>query len=81
MPPPDAVGYELAQSGGVFAEAELAWLRRKVVLLMPVQADAKSDWEAGGWSVVVAEHEWAQQLADELARRTDQTDEHRGTQV
>jgi len=74
LPPPDEVGYELEQVGDVIAEAELAWMQRKLVLLMPVHVQSTSVWEANGWKTLMAEGEWQQRLADELGNRTDQED-------
>lgn len=66
LPPPDEVGFELEQEGDVVAEAELAWLKRKLVLLMPVHVDSASVWEANGWKTLMAEDGWQQRLVDEL---------------
>lgn len=81
LPPPDEVGYELDQGSEVIAEAELAWLQRKLVILMPVHADSSSVWESNGWKVVVAEGEWPQSLADELTYRSAQEDKQQEDQV
>jgi DEAD/DEAH box helicase domain-containing protein len=74
LPPPDEVGYELEQMDGVAAEAELAWLQRKLVLLMPVHAEGTAVWRANGWKTVVAENDWPQRLSDELVNRAAQED-------
>jgi DEAD/DEAH box helicase domain-containing protein len=66
LAPPDQVGYELEENGEVVAEAELAWLGRKLVLLMATQADGASIWEANGWKAVLADGPWQQQLTDAL---------------
>jgi DEAD/DEAH box helicase domain-containing protein len=76
LPPPDEVGYELEQEGSVMAEAELAWLQRKLVLLMPTHAANAAVWEANGWKTLIAQDEWQQKLADELGNRNDQQTEH-----
>ena len=73
LPPPDEVGYELEKDGDVIAEAELAWLQRKIVLLMPVHADSASVWEAYGWKTLLAVDEWQQRLANELGSSFKQT--------
>lgn len=65
--PPDEVGYEQEQAGEVIAEAELAWLQYKLVLLMPTHVENAPVWRSNNWKVVVAEGEWGQRLADELA--------------
>src|SRR5262249_29861746 len=46
--PPDEVGYELAENGDVAAEAELAWVSSKVVLL--IHADGVVSWKSRGWT-------------------------------
>ena len=66
LPPPDEVGYELEQAGEVVAEAELAWVPRKLALLMPAHIDCQAVWEAQGWKTVVAEGEWQQRLIEVL---------------
>ncbi len=66
LPPPDQVGYELEEAGEVIAEAELAWFERRLVLLMPTQADSSAVWQAKGWKALLAEAQWQQQLADAL---------------
>jgi hypothetical protein len=66
LPPPDEVGYELEQVNGVAAEAELAWLLRKLVLLMPVHVADTAVWMANGWKTVVAENDWPQRVSNEL---------------
>lgn len=67
LPPPDEVGYELEKDGDVIAEAELAWIKRKFVLLMPAHGESVAIWQANGWEILIAENEWQQQLADELS--------------
>ena len=61
--PPDEVGFELEKDGEVIAEAELAWLNRKVVLMMPEHFDRSDVWQSQGWHVVVAEGDWPETLA------------------
>lgn len=72
LPPPDEVGYELEEAGEVVAESELAWVPRKLALLMPVHIDCQSVWEAQGWKTVVAEGEWEKRLAQELGNHSAQ---------
>lgn len=72
LPPPDEVGFELEQAGDVVAEAELAWIQRKLVLLMPVHADSTTVWETNGWKTLMAQDEWHSRLADELGSPTNQ---------
>jgi DEAD/DEAH box helicase domain-containing protein len=67
LPPPDEVGYELEQAGEVVAEAELAWIGRKLVLLMPVQANYQPFWEQNGWRPVIAEGQWQERIMQELS--------------
>jgi DEAD/DEAH box helicase domain-containing protein len=66
LPPPDEVGYELDHAGDVVAEAELAWIKRKLVLLMPVHAEGAPVWQANGWRTLMAEDDWQKRLAEEL---------------
>jgi DEAD/DEAH box helicase domain-containing protein len=73
--PPDEVGFELEQDGDVVAEAELAWFKIKLVLLMPEQAHSTSVWGAQGWKTVVAEDEWPKQLAGVIHSFNPQTNE------
>lgn len=72
LPPPDEVGYELEKANDVVAEAELAWLQRKLVLLMPVHTDSASIWKRNGWKIVIADNDWEQQLIHELGNPTIQ---------
>ena len=76
LPPPDEVGYELEQNGEVVAEAELGWLQRKLVLLMPEHADSASVWELNGWTVLVAMDDWQLRLTEELGNSTVEQDLH-----
>ena len=68
MPPPDEVGYELAEDGDVVAEAELAWTSRRLVLLMPHHVDSLAIWTSQGWTTLVAEAGWPQTLSSLLKR-------------
>lgn len=63
--PPDVVGYELPDANGdVLAEAELAWVERKVVLLLDNQDDYAPQWQAQGWQYVIAlDEKWPGQIA------------------
>jgi DEAD/DEAH box helicase domain-containing protein len=63
LDPPNEVGFELDNDGEVVAEAELAWLDRKVVLLMPEHCDRSNVWQSQGWHAVVAEGDWPEKLA------------------
>jgi DEAD/DEAH box helicase domain-containing protein len=62
LSPPDEVGYELEQAGSVVAEAELAWVAQKLVLLMPAQADSAAVWQVNGWETWMADGPWPQQI-------------------
>jgi hypothetical protein len=64
VPPPDEVGYELAENGDVAAEAELAWIGRKVVLLM--HADGVASWRSRGWTTIVAAAGWPEWIVEAL---------------
>ncbi|MCU0756374.1 MAG: DEAD/DEAH box helicase [Xanthomonadales bacterium] len=59
VPAPDEISYELsdAQQCAV-AEAELAWIDRRVVLLREHQAEYAVVWQSAGWRVVLAADEW-----------------------
>ncbi|MNT98805.1 hypothetical protein D3C72_2414760 [compost metagenome] len=59
------VGYELPDANGdVLAEAELAWVERKVVLLLDNQDDYAPQWQAQGWQYVIAlDEKWPGQIA------------------
>jgi hypothetical protein len=72
--PPDEVGYELEQAGSVVAEAELAWVAQKRVLLMPAQADSAAVWQVNGWETWMADGPWPQQLVDALGHNGAQED-------
>ncbi|MBU1282126.1 MAG: DEAD/DEAH box helicase [Gammaproteobacteria bacterium] len=63
--PPDAVGYELPSlDGDVLAEAELAWVEKRLVLLLENQDDYAPEWQTHGWQCVIAAgEEWPEQLA------------------
>ena len=67
LPPPDEVGYELDMSDEVIAEAELVWVQRRLVLLMPAQEWSLLVWQKNGWQVIVADSDWQIQLAKALA--------------
>jgi hypothetical protein len=60
------VGFELEKDGGVIAEAEIAWSRLKIVLLMPSHAESTPVWEANDWEVLVAEGAWDQRLIEKI---------------
>ena len=50
--PLPVVGYELQDNKGrICAEAELAWPKRKVAVMLPEQAESKSAFETHGWRV------------------------------
>ena len=66
LPAPDEVGYELESAGEIVAEAELAWLTRKLVLLRLDQAEQAGVWHAKGWRSVVAEGDWPQRLLSQF---------------
>jgi hypothetical protein len=66
LPVPDEVGFELEEDGEVIAECELAWLRRKVVLLLPHRAESEPAWVTRGWQTVSASPGWPAQLISKL---------------
>lgn len=47
-------------------KAELAWIKRKLVLLMPAHAEGAPVWQANGWRTLMAEDDWQKRLAEEL---------------
>ena len=69
------VGLELADAKGlVIADAELAWVSQKLVVLRPDQADIVSEWVAAGWQVseldeslvLVGDQPWQVAVAEKL---------------
>lgn len=66
LPVPDEVGFELASNGEVVAECELAWTKRKVVLLLEHHADTEPVWLAHGWQTVSATTGWPTHLSGKL---------------
>ena len=49
------IGYELVnQSGMVVAEAEAAWVDRRVAILMPDRSESAGPFQAAGWRVLEA---------------------------
>ncbi len=62
VPAPEEVGFELSDGGEVVAEAELAWINRKLVLLMPHHLESENVWKTHGWTTVLAENEWCAAL-------------------
>jgi hypothetical protein len=71
-PLPEEVGYELAESGKVVAECELAWTARKVVLLLSEHADHRDAWENRGWKSVIEEGDWPTVLGSTLSAAAPQ---------
>ncbi len=68
LPPPEVVGFEeAAEDGVVEAEAELAWIRRKLVVLAAHQSEYAPFWATRGWRVVVAiDDDWSMSVAELL---------------
>lgn len=64
IPVPDEIGFELAEGDAVVAEAELAWINRRLVLLMPHHAESVPAWQNRGWTTVAADGDWAKPLID-----------------
>lgn len=64
IPVPDEIGYELEEGNTVVAEAELAWVKRRLVLLMPHHEESMAAWQSRGWTTVNGEGDWAQHLLD-----------------
>ena len=67
---PPLPGHELADDRGrVQAEAELAWPRYRVVVLLPDQQDLAEAWQQAGWRVVLVAPagqgaQWAEQVRE-----------------
>lgn len=51
---PDAAGFELELKGEIVAEAEVAWVDRKVALITQEQLDCRKQFEENGWRVICA---------------------------
>jgi DEAD/DEAH box helicase domain-containing protein len=66
MPIPDEVGYELEENGEVVAECELAWVSRKIVLLLDHHVDTESTWTERGWQALIANPGWPEVLISQL---------------
>ena len=55
---PPVVGYEMPNAKGqVAADAELAWLTNRLVVLRADQDDLVSLWEAASWQVVLLDED------------------------
>jgi len=76
--PPDEVGYELASNGDVIAEAELAWVDQKLVLLMPEHSPNMPIWQENGWTSIVAEEDWHTKVLEELLTSGKRADTYTG---
>jgi hypothetical protein len=66
-PAPDEVGFELGtDGGGVLAEAELAWLERRLVVLAEHQLGMAEIWKTAGWIVVDGcKPDWAERVLEQ----------------
>ncbi len=64
------VGYEYPdENGSIVAEAELAWPRFKVVVLLESQIEFTSVWSDAGWQAVPATGSWADTVRAMLGRQ------------
>ncbi len=70
IPVPDEVGFELAENGNVIAECELAWIQKKLVLLMEHQAGFETIWSTKGWSVITDGEGWTDGVHEKLNNQT-----------
>lgn len=61
-PVPDEVGFELEDDGEVVAECELAWISRKVVLLLDADPASAPAWSKRGWHATTASPGWPTRL-------------------
>jgi DEAD/DEAH box helicase domain-containing protein len=66
VPLPDEVGFELEEDGEVVAECELAWISRKIALLLDHHADTEPAWIARGWQTVFASAGWPARLTGKI---------------
>ena len=61
------IGYEYADDQGVvIAEAELAWPRARVCVLLDSQAEFSVAWATAGWRVVPLSDRWPEIVLQEL---------------
>jgi DEAD/DEAH box helicase domain-containing protein len=65
VPAPDEMGYELAESGQVVAEAEMVWLKPKVALLLS-DSESGEPFRKNGWKTVECGPGWAANIAEIL---------------
>ena len=66
------IGYEYADDEGVvIAEAELAWPRWKVCVLLDRQAEFSGAWAAAGWRAVPLSDHWPEIVLQELNKRSE----------
>lgn len=56
IPAPDEIGYELVSSsnGAVIGEASMAWIDKRIVLLIPEQEEYRTTFENEGFTVLLA---------------------------
>jgi DEAD/DEAH box helicase domain-containing protein len=67
-PPPDHVGYEhSSDAGSVLAEAELAWIESRLVVIVEGQREYEETWKSLGWGVIVVEGDWPSQVLERLS--------------
>lgn len=68
--PPQEVGFELAdERGKVVAEAELAWLPQRLVVLTEAQAEYRQAWLVAGWVASDARGDWVAEVREHVAQR------------
>ena len=60
------VGYEYAEAGVVVAEAELAWPRAKVCVLLDHQSEFGETWANAGWRALPLSTDWAERALTSL---------------
>jgi len=56
------VGYEYAEAGVVLAEAELAWPRANVCVLLDNQSEFSETWGNAGWRALPLSADWADRV-------------------
>ncbi len=67
--PPDELGFEhVGARGEVDAEAELAWIGSKVIVLLESQREFEAVWLSQGWRLVIATDDWAHNASLALSK-------------
>ena len=59
-------GYEYAEAGVVVAEAELAWPRANVCVLLDDQSEFSETWANAGWRALPLSTDWTERALNSL---------------